>query len=48
MDSPPGNRFKRLEGKRKDEFSISINDQWRICFRFKNGDATDVSIEDYH
>lgn len=48
LESPPGNRFKRLEGKRKDEFSIRINDQWRICFRFKNGDATDVSIEDYH
>jgi proteic killer suppression protein len=48
LESPPGNRFKRLEGKRKDEFSIRINDQWRICFRFENGDALDVSIEDYH
>jgi proteic killer suppression protein len=48
LDAPPGNRFKRLEGKRKDEFSIRINDQWRICFRFENGDAFDVSVEDYH
>ena len=48
LESPPGNRFKRLEGKRKDEFSIRINDQWRICFRFENGDALDVSVEDYH
>jgi len=48
LESTPGNHFKRLEGKRKDEFSIRINDQWRICFRFKNGEALDVSIEDYH
>jgi toxin HigB-1 len=48
LESPPGNRFKRLEGKRINEFSIRINDQWRICFKFENGDALGVSIEDYH
>jgi proteic killer suppression protein len=48
LESPPGNRLKKLEGKRKGEFSIRINDQWRISFKFKNGDAYDVSIEDYH
>lgn len=48
LENPPGNRLKRLEGPRKGELSIRINDQWRICFRLKNGDAYDVSIEDYH
>ena len=48
LESPPGNKYKKLEGKRKNEYSIRINDQWRICFKFNNGEATDVSIEDYH
>jgi toxin HigB-1 len=45
---PPGNRLHRLEGDRKGQYSISINDQWRICFRFLDGDAFDVEITDYH
>ena len=46
--SPPSNRFEHLKGNRKDECSIRINDRWRICFRFVDGDAYDVGIEDYH
>ncbi|MBX3010243.1 MAG: type II toxin-antitoxin system RelE/ParE family toxin [Caldilineaceae bacterium] len=45
---PPGNRLHALEGDRKGQHSISINDQWRICFRFVNGDAYDVEVCDYH
>jgi toxin HigB-1 len=45
---PPGNRLHGLEGDRKGQCSISINDQWRICFRFLDGDAFDVEIADYH
>jgi proteic killer suppression protein len=45
---PPGNRLHALEGDRKGQFSISINDQWRICFRFEDGDAYDVEVCDYH
>ena len=45
---PRGNRLHALEGDRKDQHSISINDPWRICFRFQNGDAHDVEITDYH
>jgi toxin HigB-1 len=45
---PPGNRLHRLEGDRKGLLSISVNDQWRICFRFEDGDAYDVEICDYH
>jgi proteic killer suppression protein len=45
---PPGNRLHGLEGDRKGKHSISVNDQWRICFRFENGDAYDVEICDYH
>jgi len=45
---PPGNRLHELEGDRKGQYSISINDQWRICFRFVDGDAYDVEITDYH
>jgi toxin HigB-1 len=45
---PPSNRFYGLEKDRKGQFSISINDQWRICFRFTDGDAYDVEITDYH
>jgi len=45
---PPSNRLHELERERKGQFSISINDQWRICFRFIGGDAYDVEITDYH
>ena len=45
---PPGNRLHALSGNRKGEFAISINDQWRICFRFEDGDAYDVEVCDYH
>ena len=45
---PPSNRLHTLKGSRKGQYSISINDQWRICFRFSEGDAYDVEITDYH
>ena len=45
---PPGNRLERLRGDRSGQHSIRINDQWRICFRWKEGDAHDVEIVDYH
>jgi len=45
---PPGNRLHALSADRKGQHSISINDQWRICFRFADGDAYDVEICDYH
>lgn len=45
---PPGNRLKALKGDRKGRHSIRINDQWRICFKWKVGDAYDVEITDYH
>jgi proteic killer suppression protein len=45
---PPGNRLHALEGDRKGQYSISVNDQWRICFRFVDADAYDVEITDYH
>ncbi len=45
---PPGNRLHRLTGDRAGQYSISVNDQWRICFRFTDGDAYDVEITDYH
>lgn len=45
---PPGNRLEPLKGKRKGQYSIRINDQWRICFRWKDSDAYDVVITDYH
>jgi proteic killer suppression protein len=45
---PPSNRLHALKGDRKGQHSISINEQWRICFRFIDGDAYDVEITDYH
>jgi len=45
---PPGNRLEKLTGNRKDQYSIRINDQWRICFSFRQGDAYNVEITDYH
>lgn len=48
LRSPPGNRLELLKGDRKGQYSIRINNQWRICFRWKNGQALDVEIVDYH
>ncbi len=48
LRSPPGNRLEALHSDREGQYSIRINDQWRICFRFENGDALDVEIVDYH
>jgi len=48
LASPPGNRLEALKGRRKGQHSIRINDQWRICFRWKNNRAHDVEIVDYH
>ena len=45
---PPANRLEALKGKRKGQHSIRINDQWRICFVWQDGDAYNVEIEDYH
>jgi proteic killer suppression protein len=45
---PPGNRLERLRGDRQGQHSIRINDQWRICFRWRGGDAHEVEIVDYH
>ncbi len=45
---PPGNRLHELGGNRKGQFAISVNDQYRICFRFEDGDAFDVDLTDYH
>jgi proteic killer suppression protein len=48
MRVPPGNRLETLKGKRQGQWSVRINDQWRICFKFKGGSAVDVEIVDYH
>ena len=45
---PPGNRLEQFKGKRKGQFSIRINDQWRICFKWQGNDAFEVEIIDYH
>lgn len=45
---PPGNRLEKLKGDRAGQHSIRINDQWRICFRWADGDAHEVEIVDYH
>jgi len=45
---PPGNRLEALKGKRKGQHSIRINDRWRVCFRWSDGDAHDVEVVDYH
>ena len=45
---PPGNRLEELKGDRKGQHSIRINDRWRICFVWTEGDAFDVEIVDYH
>ena len=48
MDVPPGNRLEALRGARKGQYSIRVNDQWRICFRWSEGNAYEVEIVDYH
>jgi proteic killer suppression protein len=45
---PPGNRLEKLEGNRKHQHSIRINDQYRVCFEWREGDAYEVEIVDYH
>ena len=45
---PPANRLEALRGDRHGQWSIRINNQWRLCFRFENGNAYDVEIVDYH
>ncbi len=45
---PPANRLEKLKGKRVGQYSIRINDQWRICFEWREGDAHNVEIADYH
>jgi proteic killer suppression protein len=45
---PPANRLEALKGERRGQFSIRINDQWRICFRWRDGEAFEVAIVDYH
>jgi len=46
--APPGNRLEKLYGDRAGQHSIRINDQWRICFKWIDGNARDVEIDDYH
>lgn len=48
LTSPPGNRLEALRGDRQGQYSIRINDQWRICFSWREGNAYDVEIVDYH
>jgi proteic killer suppression protein len=48
LQSPPSNHLEALRGDRAGQWSIRINDQWRICFRWEDGDAHDVEIADYH
>lgn len=48
LRAPPGNRLERLKGSRSAQWSIRINNQWRVCFRWVEGDAHDVEIADYH
>jgi proteic killer suppression protein len=48
LRAPPGNRLEKLSGDRSGQWSIRINDQWRLCFRWANGDAHDAAIVGYH
>ncbi|MDX1950338.1 MAG: type II toxin-antitoxin system RelE/ParE family toxin [Rickettsiales bacterium] len=48
LSSPPGNRLEKLKGDRKDQYSIRINDKYRLCFEWNNGNAENVEIIDYH
>jgi toxin HigB-1 len=48
LASPPANRLEALKGDRAGQYSVRINDQYRVCFRWKGGDAFEVEITDYH
>jgi proteic killer suppression protein len=48
LRAPPGNRLEKLSGHRAGQHSIRVNDQWRICFRWHDGNAYDVELVDYH
>ena len=48
LRTPPGNRLHALKGDREGQYSVCVNDQWRICFAFHDGDAYDVELCDYH
>lgn len=48
LRAPPGNRLEALKANRKGQYSVRVNDQWRLCFSWKDGDAYDVEIVDYH
>lgn len=48
LRTPPGNRLEQLSGNREGQYSIRINQQWRICFVWENGNAYEVEIVDYH
>jgi proteic killer suppression protein len=48
LREPPGNQLEKLSGNRQGQYSIRINEQWRICFRWEDGDAFDIEIVDYH
>jgi proteic killer suppression protein len=48
LEVPPGNRLEALDGDGSGQHSIRINDQWRLCFKWRQGDAYDVEIVDYH
>jgi toxin HigB-1 len=48
LSTLPGNRLERLKGDRKGEYSVRINEQWRICFEWRDGHAYEVEIVDYH
>ena len=48
LRSPPANRLEKLSGDRAGQYSVRVNDQWRICFAWRDGDAYDVEICDYH
>jgi toxin HigB-1 len=48
LREPPGNHLEKLSGDRQGQYSIRINEQWRICFRWEDGDALEVEIVDYH
>ena len=48
LREPPGNMLEKLTGDRKGQHSIRINDQWRVCFKWRNGNAYEVIIVDYH
>ena len=48
LRSPPANRLEKLSGDRENQYSIRINDQWRICFSWREGDAYEVEVSDYH